>query len=84
MIYIISESVMVGTVTTQSYTCGIEAPTFKDAKDFLRAKMIEKSAQIPEDNESVLSYTIPQPPNNGGISYIVIGYMKSEPLTMMK
>lgn len=78
MIYLLTESILNGTVTTQSYTCGIEAPNFKSARDFLRTKMIEKSAQIPEDNESVLSYTIP----NG--EFTVSGRMTSEPLAMLK
>ncbi len=77
-IYIVTESVMNGSVAIQSYTCGIEAPSFKDAADFLRKKVIAAHAEIPEDNHEVIRYTIPTG------AFTVVGYMKSEPLTMMK
>jgi len=81
-IYILNESIMSGTVTTEILTTGIRAKSFKEAVSKLTTAL-DKNKKLyhykrEDDEPGTFVYNSPQVP------FSVVGILKNKPLKMWK
>ncbi len=77
MIFILTESVMNGTVTMDIITSGIEADTWEEARAVLKSLPGVRSADIRTDDNTEVTYY------KDAMTLGVQGIMKNEPLNMV-
>ena len=81
MTFIVTERTMNGTVTMEIWTRGIEAPSFNDAKIFLKGKFqaFGDRVKVHQDDDLGLSYRIQQ-----DHPFVVSGTLAAAPLEFIK
>jgi len=78
--YIVQDSIMNGTVTTQTFISGIEANSFEDAKDILKTVLMKSKFKVNSDTDTKITYSwIPDEDDKSAI-FSTYGYMTNEPL----